>query len=189
MIFCGPMRPFTWIPCALLLLGCPSEDGENEESGSSDPATGDPMTTADDSAALGCAADMVERDTTDGATADVQQTWGAACATDEECVALIGEGAVCLFEAVIYELPLGYCSKPCTLNGMPFVADDPNCDPAGGVDCIGNAGVGFQYCAAACTDDNQCSRDGYACRLMPMIAMEGDPTYCLMPDCCDNLEC
>ena len=95
-----------------------------------------------------------------------------------------------LSEAVIYELPQGFCTKPCMLpdSTTSNVPNDPQCDPAGGVDCIGNQLV-FQYCAVPCTDDNQCNRDGYMCRRMPMISSEGDPTYCLMPDCCDDLSC
>ena len=99
---------------------------------------------------------------------------------------LLGEGGVCLTEAVIYELPQGYCSKTCTLPaGTQYSVDDAQCDPAGGVDCIGQAPL-FQVCAPQCTDDAQCTRDGYTCRNFPLIAMEGDPTYCLMPDCCEG---
>ena len=181
------MRPLLLLPL-VLLLGCPAETGEDED-GSGDPATDDTMTGADDSAALGCAAE-IEHDTTDGAMGDLQMTWGAACETDDDCVALLGADAVCLFEAVIYELPLGYCTKPCMLgDGERVLPNDPACDPAGGIDCIGQNLVGFQYCAPPCTDDGQCSRDGYTCRQMPMIAMAEDPSYCLMPDCCDFLSC
>jgi hypothetical protein len=179
------MPRLSFLPCVLLLLGCPADDVGEEGSETGDP----PMTdSADDSAALGCAAE-IEHDTTDGAPGDLQQMWGAACETDADCVALLGDGAVCLFEAVIYELPLGYCTKPCTLGpDERVIENDPACAPTG-VDCIGNNAVGFEYCAPPCTDDGQCGRDGYTCRLMPMIAMEGDPTYCLMPDCCDFLSC
>lgn len=187
MITWAPMRRLLSLSL-FVLLGCPAETGE-DDGGSGDPATGGPATGADDSAALGCAAN-IEHDTTDGAMGDLQQTWGAACESDADCVALLGDGAVCLFEAVIYELPLGYCTKPCMLaDGERVRVNDPACDPAGGVDCIGQNLVNFQYCAPPCTDDNQCSRDGYTCRQMPMIAMAEDPTYCLMPDCCINLDC
>jgi hypothetical protein len=176
---------------ALLVAACPSDDdAEGGGSGSADSEGGGSAdTTAGDG--LGCAADVESMfDTTSGATDPVQETWGAACSTDEDCVALLGMGAVCLTEAVIYELPLGYCSKPCVLpdSTTRVVPDDPMCDPAGGIDCIGNSLV-FQYCAKACTDDQQCNRDGYMCRRMPMISQEGDPEYCLMPDCCDDLSC
>lgn len=189
---------------APLATGCDSgDDSSGDEgaatddgSGSADP-TGDSNDGTDSSAAdssgggdsndaaLGCAAD-IEHDTTDGATEDRQATWGAPCTEDSECVALLGDGGVCLTEAVIYELPQGYCTKTCTLPaGTQYSVDDAQCDPAGGVDCIGQAPL-FQVCAPQCTDDSQCTRDGYTCRNFPLIATEGDPTYCLMPDCCEE---
>lgn len=134
---------------------------------------------------VGCAAD-IEEDTTDGSTENLQVTWGAPCTEDAECIELLGEGGVCLLEAVLYELPLGYCSKTCTLEGgTMYSIDDPQCDPNGGVDCIGQAPL-FMVCAPQCTDDAQCFRSGYTCRNFPLIANEGDPTYCLMPDCCEG---
>lgn len=112
--------------------------------------------------------------------------WGSACTTDDECIARLGEGGVCLIEAVIYELPGGYCSKLCTLpEGSKYSIDDPQCDADGGIDCIGQAPL-FEVCAPQCTAESQCSRDGYFCRNFPLIAEAGDPTYCLMPDCCQD---
>ncbi|MCR9161714.1 MAG: hypothetical protein ACE37F_36070 [Nannocystaceae bacterium] len=193
------MKRAGWIASLCLALplaaGCPADDSEEGDEGSntsgpsseSDPSSADGSESGgdDSSAALGCAAE-VENDTTDGASDDLQLTWGAPCTDDAECIDLLGEGGVCLFEAVIYELPLGYCSKSCELpSGEKYVFDDPACDPNGGIDCIGLAPL-FQVCAPQCTDDAQCSRDGYSCRNFPMIAEEGDPTYCLMPDCCEG---
>ena len=138
-----------------------------------------------DNPALGCAAE-IEHDTTDGSSDNIMQTWGAPCAKDADCVDLLGKGAFCLFEAVVYELPLGYCSKPCQLaDGEQIVPDDPTCDPNGGVACIGQAPF-LQACAVPCTDDAQCGRAGYTCRLMPIISTATDPTFCLMPDCCED---
>lgn len=197
-------RAWTRLLCLALplVVGCPADDSEEGDEGATnsesngtagssetdDPTAADASGTSegsDDSAALGCAAN-IEHDTTDGASDDKQMTWGAPCSEDAECVALLGEGGRCMFEAVIFELPQGYCSKDCTLpSGEMYSLDDPQCDPNGGVDCIGQAPL-LQVCAVQCTDDNQCSRGGYTCRNFPLIASEGDPTYCLMPDCCQD---
>ncbi len=203
------MKRLPWF-CLLstaLVAGCPADDDPSETGdssseassaaddssgpgGSSDPSdtnvTSATSDTSDDSSALlGCAAE-IDEDTTDGAADEIQTTWGAPCTEDSECEALLGDGGVCLFEAVIFELPLGYCSKTCTLpSGSMYSIDDPQCDPDGGVDCIGQAPL-FMVCAPQCTDDTQCNRDGYTCRNFPLIASEGDPTYCLMPDCCEG---
>ena len=180
-------------PCALVLAlffaGCPADDDSEtaaQDSSASEPTTAaDSSASGDDHAALGCAwPEMI--DTTDGATAPLQDSWGAACTTDDECVALLGMGAECLTLAVVFELPGGYCSKPCTLPDADtrFVLDDPTCDPAGGVACVGSTAGMFEHCAKLCTDDTQCNRDGYVCRQMPLIAFPDDPSLCLMPDCC-----
>ena len=118
----------------------------------------------------------------------VQKTWGAPCTSDAECQALIGDpDAICDDTAVIFELPGGYCTKPCSLpdSQTGAVADDPACDPNGGVHCLGALGF-FERCAIACTSDEQCHREGYGCRQMPMIAQPDDPKFCLMSDCCQE---
>lgn len=165
-----------------LLLACPADDDD-------DPTTADPDTSAgegDSAAALGCALPE-EQDSTDGMSNPLQETWGSACTTDAECVERIGAGGVCLFEAVVFELPLGYCAKPCVLPdaNTRVVPDDPACDPNGGIACTGQQGA-FEYCAPICTDDAQCNRDGYICRQMPIVSQAGDPSLCLMPDCCQG---
>ncbi len=172
------------------LTACPADTGSDDDGASSPSTNADSSAGSasggDDAAALGCAfPEMI--DGTNGATEPLQDAWGAACSGDAECVALLGDGAVCLNQAVVYELPLGYCSKPCVLPdaNTRFVADDPMCDPAGGVSCVGSKGT-FEYCARECTDDAQCDRDGYICRQMPIIAMQDDPSICLMPDCCQG---
>lgn len=136
---------------------------------------------------LGCAAGAVG-DTTDGASNPLMETWGARCSSNEHCVALLGDpAAICDTVAVVYELPGGYCTKPCTLPDIDtqFVPDAPDCDPGGGVACIGSKNV-FERCALTCTDDMQCNRDGYICRQLPLIAQPDDPRMCLMPDCCQD---
>ncbi len=191
---------FASICLALPLAACADDDTEQGDEGGNtnatsnasgadteDPTSADGSESGgdDSSAALGCAAE-VENDTTDGASEDVQTAWGSACTDDAQCIERLGEGGICLFQAVIYELPLGYCTKSCELPaGEKYVFDDPACDPDGGIDCIGLAPL-FQYCAPQCSDDAQCGRDGYSCRNFPMIAEDGDPTYCLMPDCCED---
>jgi hypothetical protein len=177
------------------LLAC-TTDGDDSSASEPTAATNDPSadTTAgessaggDDAAALGCA--LPENpDTTDGNTTPLQDAWGSACTSDAECVARIGDGAVCLDLAVVYELPLGYCSKPCSLpdSDTRVVPDDPTCDPNGGIACVGLSGALFEYCAPLCNDDAQCNRDGYVCRQMPVIAQPQDPSLCLMPDCCEG---
>ncbi|HET6584365.1 MAG TPA: hypothetical protein VFG69_12975 [Nannocystaceae bacterium] len=183
-------------PTLALLLACSSDDADGNDDGNDDNATGasagetaDSSGGGDDSALLECAADIPE-DAMDGTMPGIMGTWGAACDVDADCVTLLGDGAICLKAAVIFELPLGYCSKPCDLP-MGFsgsVPDDPTCDAEGGVACLGVDGM-FEYCTVACTDNAQCERTGYYCRQMPVISAEGDPSYCLMPDCCDDNDC
>jgi len=158
------------------LVACPADDGDTGAADDTGSADGGEM-CPDGDFGMG----------TDGQTTDVMQTWGAPCETNDECVAILGEGAECKDMAVIYELPGGYCSKPCSLPdaNTRVVEDAMDCDPAGGVACIGQMGF-FENCAVLCTDDAQCSRDGYFCRQMPMISAEGDPKACLMPDCCEG---
>ncbi len=178
------MKRFAWISAVCLALplaaGCPSDEddsagdeGANTQSNTTAVSTTDePATTAEGSSG--------------GGGENLQSAWGAPCTEDSECVALLGEGGVCLGEAVIFELPGGYCSKTCTLpEGSKYSIDDPQCDPDGGIDCIGQAPL-FEVCAPPCTNSSQCGRDQYSCRNFPLIAAEGDPTYCLMPDCCQE---
>lgn len=170
-----------------LVFACAPADEEETASTDPDTSASDPDTSAgttDPDPVIACALPE-EQDTTDGMTASAQQTYGAACNTDADCVALVGEGGLCLIQAVVYELPHGYCAKPCVLpdSATRVVLDDPACDPAGGVACTGQKDI-FEYCGVLCSDDAQCDRDGYICRQMPMIAQPEDPTLCLMPDCC-----
>ena len=187
------MKPRPVFLCfALTLLACSASDDDAEDGNDTvaDDAETAPTTEADSSGGgddgdLRCAANLPE-DANDGATG-IMGTWGAACGTDADCVPLLGDGAVCLKKAVIFETPGGYCSRPCDLPmGMSgFIADDPMCAPEGGVSCLGVEGT-FEYCAVPCTDNSQCERAGYYCRLMPIISQETDPTFCLMPDCCEE---
>ena len=170
----------------VLTLGCADDGAEDEDTGSNTSPTESMGSDTQDSSELGCAA-QTPNNTSDGASDPIMETWGAACSTDDDCVALLGEGAICAFEAVIYELPGGYCTKPCSLpdSQTRVVENDPACDPDGGVACIGQKPL-FERCAILCTDDAQCNRDGYYCRQMPMISQPEDPPFCLMPDCCQD---
>jgi hypothetical protein len=182
----------SWFVLSLVLAaagGCPADEDDSDTQAESSGNSSSPSTTADSSGgegnALGCAFPE-EIDGTDGATAPLQGKWGSACTGDADC-AMLGAGAVCLFEAVVFELPGGYCGKPCMLpdSNTKVVMDDPMCDPAGGIACVGAKGT-FEYCAPLCTDDAQCERDGYICRQMPLISVATDPSLCLMPDCCGD---
>ena len=122
---------------------------------------------------------------------DLMDAWGSPCETNEDCVAVLGEGAICDNLAVVYELPGGYCTKPCIVGDDPNVnmssveLDDPDCDPNGGVHCVGANGI-FSRCAPPCSSDAECTRDGYFCTRMPQISEDGDPTFCLMDECCEG---
>jgi len=184
------------LPLALLastlLAACTTDDTEDATAGESGAqndttaadATAEETASADGSAMLGCAAGV----TAGMSPEPIMETWGAACTSNEECIDLIGDpAAVCDFTAVVYELPGGYCTKPCVLPDLDTraVLDDPQCSAEGGVACLGVMGT-FERCAIPCTESAQCNREGYECRLLPLIGVEGDPTFCLMPDCCQE---
>jgi hypothetical protein len=177
------------LPSVICMTACPAADDGTESADGADDGSGAPTSApSDDGGATMTAADdaMTQDETAAADDGGGQQTWGAPCAVDDDCVALLGDGAVCLFQAVVYELPEGYCTKPCSLpdNMATIVEDAPDCDPAGGVHCIGQKTVSFEYCAVPCTDNGQCTRESYECRQMPQIAQPDDPSFCLMPDCC-----
>jgi len=177
------------LACTTDDVGSSADSGSQNDSGNTNPTSADD--TADSSSAddgsvdLGCAAGAVG-DTTDGATDPLMETWGAPCSTDQDCITLLGDdAAICDLEAVVYELPGGYCTKACELPDemTQSVLDAADCDPAGGVACVGVKGT-FERCIKTCTDDQQCERDGFICRQLPLIALPEDPRMCLMPDCC-----
>lgn len=182
----APLALFT------LVLGTACTSDDTADSGNQDGASSAPgdgatadETANDDSSELGCAAG-IENETSDGTTDPIQLTWGAACNTDQDCIDLIGDpDVICETEAVVYELPGGYCTKPCVLPDATtqWVDDDPTCSADGGVACVGLKGM-FERCGLPCTDDQQCNREGYLCRPFPLIGMPDDPNMCLMPECC-----
>jgi hypothetical protein len=166
-------------------LGCPASDDTNADSAdSASQSTTNGSATGSDGGM--CPLEQ-PANTSDGSSDPLMDAWGAPCSSDADCVALLGDGAVCDTMAVIYELPGRFCTKECELpdTSTTFVLDHPECDPNGGVACVGQKPI-FQRCAVVCTDDAQCNRDGYYCRRMPMISQDSDPTFCLMPDCCET---
>jgi hypothetical protein len=139
-----------------------------------------------------CGTEWAEKDDT---TPSIMDDFGAPCSSDADCVGPLGAGSVCVTEILgVYDLPGGFCSRPCTLpnTSTSFEHDSAQCDPDGGVTCVGAQGL-FTSCIRECTSDSQCGREGYGCRLMPTLASTGDPKFCLMNtvDCCttDSGEC
>ncbi|PCC72260.1 hypothetical protein SAMN02745121_01460 [Nannocystis exedens] len=150
--------------------------------GAVDTTTGEPGTTTGEPATTTTG----EATTTTGTTGDpdpgLMGEWGHACQSDDECAAILGDKGVCLTDILmLYSLPGGYCTKECTLpDAMTFYEPgDPACAPD--AMCIGASGY-FEACAVECTDDSDCPREGYECRLMPQIGQPGDPMFCLMTD-------
>jgi hypothetical protein len=139
-----------------------------------------------------CGTEWAEKD---GTTPSLMDAYGAACTTNADCEPLLGAGAVCIQNILgVYDLPGGYCTRECSLpnTSVTFELDSADCDPNGGITCVGVEG-NFTACAPECASHDQCGREGYGCRLMPSIGAEGDPTFCLMnaTDCCttDSGEC
>lgn len=118
-------------------------------------------------------------------TEDISTHWGSACSTDADCAHI--EDGECFLDTIdVYEIPGGVCSKRCDLpdSGTTVVLDDLNCDPDGGVACMGAKGV-FSACLPPCTSNSQCGRAGFGCIRMPVISAAGDASFCLMnPDAC-----
>ena len=159
--------------------------GSDAEAGGTDDETGGPQKNE-------CGTEWAEKD---GTTPSIMDAWGAPCSVDADCEPLLGADAKCIQNILnVYDLPGGYCTRECHLadTSVSFELDSPDCDPNGGVACVGVEGA-FTACALPCDSHDQCGREGFGCRLMPSIASEGDPTFCLMnaTDCCttDSGEC
>src|SRR5690606_686683 len=104
-----------------------------------------------------CGTEWAEKD---GMTPSIMDTWGAPCATDADCVPLLGDGAVCIQNILgVYDLAGGYCTRSCSLpnTSVTFEHNDPDCDPNGGVTCVGVEGA-FTACALPCDNHSQCGR-------------------------------
>lgn len=139
-----------------------------------DTSTGDPATT-DASSSSG--------DT--GDDTDLMKTLGHACKTDADCQALVGPKGVCQQDILgVYALPGGYCTTYCQLPDQQTTYQLASASCTMMADCVGLMGY-FEACAHVCTDDTQCQRPGYECRVMPQISNPGDPKFCLMTE--DNM--
>lgn len=171
------------LSCCLLLALATACDGGGSSEGEDTNAEG--STTGPEPQP--CGTEWVE-DKDTSMTPSVMDDWGAPCTQDSECVTILGEGGVCVDNILgVYDLPGGFCTKYCTLTdtSTSFEHDSMECDPNGGITCVGANGL-FTACIRVCDNSNQCGREGYGCRTMPTLAAEGDPTFCLMnpTDCC-----
>ena len=116
---------------------------------------------------------------------NVMEDFGAACQTDADCS---GNEYKCINNVLdgAYSLPGGYCTKDCTVADNAntyYEANDPDC--GGGASCIGVNNL-FTACAIPCQSNDDCWREGYECRFLPVVGMGDDPKFCLMPDKCNT---
>ena len=181
-------------------VACTSSDADDEtgtatQSGDNDDSYGDG--DGDGDGDLACGEEWATKDPNSGATPlQPLQGFGAPCETDADCTEIAGGAGTCVTNILdMFEAPSGICTiTNCNVPEDSFyVADSADCSAEGGIDCVGIFGT-FTACLPACTSDDQCNRDGYGCRLMPLIGGEGDPTYCLMDAqaCClldDKSQC
>ncbi|MDC0717422.1 hypothetical protein [Nannocystis bainbridge] len=168
-------------------LGSTAGEPTTTTTGPVDPTTGEPATT--DEPATTATSTTGDDTTTTGTTGTTGEPdpglmgeWGHACESDDDCAAILGDKAVCMTDILgFYTLPGGYCTKECTLpDAMTFYQPgNPTCAPD--AMCIGASGY-FEACAIECTENSQCPREGYECRLLPQIGQPGDPLFCLMID-------
>jgi hypothetical protein len=180
------LRPAALLSALTLLCLAPACDGGNNDGGDS----GNNETGSD----RVCGEEWVSTEK-DPATPSLMEDFGAACTTDAECAVILGDGGICVKNILgVYDLPGGFCSRPCDLpdTSTSFQHDSEQCSADGGVTCVGAQGL-FTACIRECTSHDQCGRVGYGCRNMPTLASEGDPKFCLMSpdDCCttDSGEC
>ena len=166
--------------------GC-GDDGnaDTSEATSADSTTTAGEETGESGDGDACASDFVDKP--NASATDVMTDFGAACSADADCSDL-GDGAKCQQDVLgVFELPGGFCTKSCELpdTDTTFLNDATDCDAGGGVSCVGAAGL-FTACARPCTEDSECSREGYGCIRMPVISGPDDETFCLMNEatCC-----
>jgi len=118
-----------------------------------------------------------------GSGENLMEEYGRPCEADSDCDDL-GEDAKCVKTILeVAHAPAGYCSRDCDLpdGNTKYVEEDEKCGP--GLTCLGVMGF-FEACAPQCTSDDQCQREGYECRLLPVVGAENEPTFCLMVDEC-----
>ena len=173
--------------CLVLLpaTGC-SDGGGGSASDTADSATTGGDTTDSESGSTGEMACISGEPVTKSGT-NLMENFGAPCTSNADCEAILGPGGECFTNVLdLYDAPGGYCSIKCTLpadNETKYSPDDAACSMDGGITCFGLNGF-FEACAPECQSEEDCQREGYVCRLMPQIAMEGEPKFCLMPDIC-----
>ncbi|MDC0666851.1 hypothetical protein [Nannocystis radixulma] len=173
------------LACMLLALpACTGGSGDTETTDTAAPGTTDNATTDGTETGTPTTTEtggVVCEPAPEGGVGGVMSEFGAPCTSDDECVAILGEGGVCLDNILgIYNLPCGYCSKLCELPpNTAYVPDDMTCGM--GVTCIGADGY-FEGCVIECQDNADCPREGYECRIMPTIGQPEDPKFCLMTD-------
>ncbi len=177
--------------------GTPTTTQATTGQATTDEQTSDPLTTSPTGdATTQPTSDATTDDLTTGATTDgsssgggddmnLMKIHGSACATDDDCKKLLGADGVCQKDILgVYALPGGYCTTYCQLPDQQttYQTDSQFCTMM--ADCVGLMGY-FEACAHECTDNNQCPRVGYECRVMPQISNPGDPKFCLMTE--DNM--
>lgn len=117
-----------------------------------------------------------------GSGENLMEKYGRPCEADSDCDDL-GEDAKCVKTILeVAHAPAGYCSRDCDLPDGNTKYDDASCGEDG-LTCLGVMGF-FEACAPPCTSDDQCHREGYECRLLPVVGAENEPTFCLMVDEC-----
>jgi len=166
----------------------PATTGEaTTDQQTSDPLTTSPTTGGTTQPTTDATTDL----TTDGSSSgggddmDLMKIHGSACATDDDCKKVLGPDGVCQKDILgVYALPGGYCTTYCQLPDQQttYQTDSAFCTMM--ADCVGLMGY-FEACAHECTDNIQCPRVGYECRVMPQISNPGDPKFCLMTE--DNM--
>jgi len=190
-------RPAALLSCLALGLlcfmpACDSGNGNGNDVATTETGNGEGNGDGDGDGPQPCGTEWAEKDPD---AASLMTEFGAPCMTTADCVAILGDDGICVTNILkVYDLPGGFCSRNCDLanTSVTFEHDAAQCDPDGGVTCVGAQGL-FTACIIECTSDDDCGREGYGCRNMPTLAAEGDPKFCLMNpvDCCttDSGEC
>ena len=184
---------------AASLVACDSgDDSESASDGYSTDSAGDGDGDGDGDG-LACGEEWTEKDPMSGAEPlQPYKGFGAPCTSDADCGEIANGNGVCVTDILgLFEIPGGICTvlncSPGEDPAFPYLIDSPECDESGGVDCIGIPGA-FTACLPSCTSSDQCGREGYGCRLMPLIGAVDHPSYCLMDSeaCCipeDKTQC
>ncbi len=184
------MRTLLFSAMALALcFSSACDGGDAEDTGATSATSGDGDGDGDGDEGGVCGEEWASKDPMSGEPPlQPVQGFGAPCETDADCTEIAGGAGSCVTEILgMFEVPNGICTiTDCTVPSDTFyVPDSTECSDMGGIDCVGIVG-NFTACLPTCSNNDQCNREGYGCRLMPLIGAENDPTYCLMDaqDCC-----